>query len=65
MDLPANLGNGVLATHADQEVVEQRRACLATADRILASTSYLAETLKGQFPTQQTQVLLYPPYLSA
>jgi glycosyltransferase involved in cell wall biosynthesis len=63
LDLPANLGNGVLAAHADHEVVEQRRACLATADRILASTSYLAETLKRQFPNQQTQVLLYPPYL--
>jgi hypothetical protein len=63
LDLPANLGNGVLAAHADHEVVEQRRACLATADRILASTSYLAETLKRQFPNQHTQVLLYPPYL--
>jgi glycosyltransferase involved in cell wall biosynthesis len=62
--LPSDVGNGVLAAHADQEVVEQRRACLAAADRILASTSYLAETLKRQFPTQRTEALLYPPYLA-
>lgn len=64
LNLPGNLGTSVLAAHTDHEVVEQRRACIATADRILASTSYLAETLKGQFPGQQTKALPYPPYLA-
>jgi glycosyltransferase involved in cell wall biosynthesis len=64
LDLPLRLGDGVLSAHADQEVVEQRRACLAAADRILASTAYLAKTLKEQFHAQQVETLLYPPYLA-
>ena len=65
LHVPASLGNGVLAAHADAEVMEQRRKCLATADRLLASTSCLAQTLTAQFPGQRTEVLLYPPYLAA
>ncbi len=64
-NVPPDLGAGVLRAHATSEVVEERRACLGTADWILASTPYLAHALREQFPTQQTEVLRYPPYLAS
>jgi len=65
LNLPHTLGQGVLVTHGAHQVVDARRMCLASVDRVLVSTSHLATVLRAQFPAQHVDVLLYPPYLAS
>jgi glycosyltransferase involved in cell wall biosynthesis len=65
LNIPGSLGRGVLAVHGVRQVVDARRACLASADRVLVSTAHLGAVLGARFPAQAVDVLLYPPYLTS
>lgn len=62
LGLSESLGSDVLARHGQPAVIEERRALLASADVVYASTAPLRDVLAAQFPHQRFATGIYRAY---
>ena len=63
LNLPASLGERVLAVHGAPEVIGTRRSLMEQADLVYASTETLAAKLQSYFPSQTVKWGMYAPVI--